>query len=359
MKESTVEDGRQARLVPTENVVDVPMREQRDIRTVTAEIRTLQAQTRRLVLEYAIEIGRRLYEAKEMLPHGEWGPWLKEEVSFSQSTANNFMRIFDEYGAAQITIDGAVANSQTLGNLSYTKALKLLALPEEEREEFVETHDVEAMSTRELEQAIREKNAAEGRALLAEKKREAAERERDAAQAELEEQKTVLRAERDELDRSRDEQTVLREKLDKARASERAARDKLRELQKNPQVPAETLDKIKQEAEQAARQAAELEYQQKAAEMEAAKEKAVISAEKAAAELAVAKKQLAMSGAEVQIFKLRFEDAQQAIHALLESWKAVRTANPETGGKFGKAILDLTDNTRLHVEGCAQGGGVV
>ena len=68
---------------------------ERDINTVTTEIRTIVHTTQRLVLESAIEIGRRLCEAKSMLPHGEWGAWLKDEVEFSQSSANNFMRIFE------------------------------------------------------------------------------------------------------------------------------------------------------------------------------------------------------------------------------------------------------------------------
>ena len=36
-----------------------------------------------------------------MLDHGQWGPWLREEVDFSQSSANNFMRIFEEYGRSR------------------------------------------------------------------------------------------------------------------------------------------------------------------------------------------------------------------------------------------------------------------
>ena len=154
----------------------------RDITTVTTEIRTLMRQAQQMALVYAIEIGRRLTEAKSLLPHGEWGRWLKEEVDFSQSSANNFMRIFDEYGADQISLFGAEANSQTLGNLPYTKALKLLAIPADEREEFVEKHDVENLSSRELEKVIRERDES-----LAREKAMAEEREKIAA--ELKEQK--------------------------------------------------------------------------------------------------------------------------------------------------------------------------
>lgn len=88
------------------------------------------------------------------------GQWLKEEVEFSQSSAQNFMRIFEEYGAKQVSLFGD-AESQTLGNLPYTHALKLLALPAEEREEFAQEHHVEDISSRELEKLLRERDEAQ------------------------------------------------------------------------------------------------------------------------------------------------------------------------------------------------------
>ena len=58
--------------------------ESRDLTVVEGEIRTLVTQYRTLTLGYAVEIGRRLVEAKSLLGHGEWGKWLEERVSFSQ-----------------------------------------------------------------------------------------------------------------------------------------------------------------------------------------------------------------------------------------------------------------------------------
>lgn len=150
----------------------------RTVEAVTLEIQTLQRQAQQLLLGYAIEIGRRLVEVKAMLPHGQWGTYIKEQVGYSQSTANNLMRIFEEYGTAQQSIFGPEANSQALGNLSYTKALRLLALPADEREAFVEEHNVEDMSTRELEAAIRERDDALRRAEEDRAEREAAEQAR-------------------------------------------------------------------------------------------------------------------------------------------------------------------------------------
>lgn len=116
-----------------------------------------------MMLNIAIEIGRRMCEVKAMLPHGEFGKWI-EKTGHSVSSANNFMRLFNEYADDQITLFGAVSISQTFGNLSYTKALALLALPAEERETFAKENDVEGMSTRELREAIKERDAAIERA---------------------------------------------------------------------------------------------------------------------------------------------------------------------------------------------------
>lgn len=130
---------------------------ERTLDIVAAEIRALTASA----LNNILEIGRRMHEAKEMLPHGEFGKWLEENTDYSTSTANNFMRLFDAYADDQGSLFGAsVANFQTFGNLSYSKALALLAVPAEEREEFVKENDVGGMSTRELQAAIKERDEA-------------------------------------------------------------------------------------------------------------------------------------------------------------------------------------------------------
>lgn len=117
---------------------------------IAAEIRSIDQQARQYVLQSAIEIGRKLAEAKELVSHGEWGGWLKDNVNYSQSTANNFMRVSSEY-----------ANSQTLANLNYSQAVALLSVPAEEREQFAEENNASDMSTRELQAAIKEKQELE------------------------------------------------------------------------------------------------------------------------------------------------------------------------------------------------------
>jgi DNA repair exonuclease SbcCD ATPase subunit len=127
---------------------------------IAAEINHLKHQTKAMVLYNSIEIGRRLVEAKQCVAHGEWGKWLETSVDYSPRTAQNLMRIFDEYGADQVALFEGNAKSQALASLSYTQAVALLGVPSEEREAFIEENDVESMSTRELQAVIKERDEA-------------------------------------------------------------------------------------------------------------------------------------------------------------------------------------------------------
>ncbi len=135
---------------------------------IAAEINSIKGQTRTMILYASIEIGRRLVEAKDLVPHGEWGNWLEQSLDYSKSTANNLMKIYEEYGTDRANLLGKTSNLQALGDLSYTQAVALLGIPRDEREQFVEEHDLENMSTRELQQAIKEKQEIEKKLAAAE-----------------------------------------------------------------------------------------------------------------------------------------------------------------------------------------------
>lgn len=161
-----------------------PVETERGIETITEEIIFYKNVGGQAV----IEIGRRLTEAKAQLKHGEWLPWLREKVEFSETSAQNFMRIAREYG-----------NTHLVGDLGASKALVLLALPASERENFAsekhlvngEEKSVSEMSKRELEEAIRQRKIAELKA--AETAREL-DRQKEAT-AEKAQEAAALRAE--------------------------------------------------------------------------------------------------------------------------------------------------------------------
>lgn len=121
---------------------------------IATEIKTIKIQAGIALLSASIEIGRRLLEAKQIVDHGEWEEWLEENVEYSTRTAQNLMKIYDEYGSSQVNILGD-AKTQALAFLTYTQAVALLGIPTEKREEFIETNDIDSMSTRELQEAVR------------------------------------------------------------------------------------------------------------------------------------------------------------------------------------------------------------
>lgn len=190
----------------------VPVGEQKlAVRTpevIAAEIRVIDSQARQYVLQSAITIGQLLEEAKATVKHGEWGAWLQENVSYSQSTANNFMKVAAEYG-----------NSQALANLSYSQAVMLLTVPAEEREQFAQETSAAELSTRELKAAIKAREEAEARAKEEQERAKAAEEQAAAAKAAREVVSKALdeaRLERKELDT---QISGLQEELEKAKAA--------------------------------------------------------------------------------------------------------------------------------------------
>lgn len=150
-----------------------PPAEGRTIETITKDI----LEAKRRGGEAILTIGRCLIEAKDMLSHGEWLPWLSDQVEFSERTAQKFMRLAREW-----------SNPSTLADLGASKALMLLALPEGEREQFVEDHNVIDMSARQLEQAIRDRDEARQAAEAAKADAAAAEQ----ARAKMEEDMKLL-----------------------------------------------------------------------------------------------------------------------------------------------------------------------
>ncbi len=188
------------------------------LHTLAAEINTIKTQTQKIMMEAAVEIGRRLVEAKGAVGHGGWGAWLERNVDYSERTAQNLIRIFQEYGQGQQRLFGE-SNPQAFADLTYTQAVALLGIKNpDERAEFVESHDVQNMTSRELADAIKERD--EARAALAEEKekREKAETESqdlqkniDALEEALKEAQETEGGEPDEETKKRIE-TIEREK---------------------------------------------------------------------------------------------------------------------------------------------------
>lgn len=333
----------------------------RDIREITAEIRTIQDSVRRTALSGAIEIGRRLTEAKELLQHGEWGDWLKREFEFSQSTASRLMQLFREYGADQGSLFGAEAKYATLQNISVSNALRLIAIPDEEREEFAAEHDIEHKSAREVDELIRQRQEADARAAAAEKALAEADEGHALAMAELDERlHSAQQAERDA--KSIAETANARVKALAAERDKTAA--ELEELRSRPIEVAVQVDEdaVKKAAEEAKAEAerkakAKLEKLEKklaaaTQELEAYKDGDNKELEQSRARAAALEKELAeererarkaaeLQDADVSAFGIHFANVQRDFNDLMGALGRIRTATPETADKLTAAVRAL------------------
>lgn len=305
--------------------------EVRTLEIVAAEIRSYTWS----MLTNIIEIGRRLTEAKEMLPHGEFINWCTENFGYSRSQTNNFMRLYDAYGSEQKSLFGAELNVQTFGHLNYSKALALLALSSpEEREEFVETHDVDNMTTRELQQAIKEKEEAEARAKQAEKATEEIRNEREAISLALKHAQDQVR----ELENRPIEVAVEKDEAAVAAAAKEAREQAEAEAAKKIAGMETKLQKAEQELEKAKAEAEKTETAAKESADTLVKEK-----EHLQAQLAEAQKQLKTAAADVTAFGIRYNSLQEEFGYMIAELRKIRARDAETGEKLSNAVRELLE----------------
>lgn len=335
----------------------------RDIREITAEIRTIQDSVRRTALSGAIEIGRRLTEAKELLQHGEWGDWLKREFEFSQSTASRLMQLFREYGADQGSLFGAESKYATLQNISVSNALRLIAIPDEEREEFAAEHDIEHKSAREVEELIRQKKEADARAERAERELKESDEGHALAMAELSEQ--LEEAEQ----AARDAKSVAQTANDRVKALTDERDRTAAELEELRSRPVEVAVEVDEDAVKKAAEEAKTEAEQKAKakleklekkltaatqeleaykdgdnrELEQSRARAVELEKELAAERERARKAAEMQDAAVAAFGVHFANVQRDFNDLMGALGRIRTATPETAEKLTGAVRALLE----------------
>lgn len=287
-----------------------PPEEVRTIEVITGEIRDAQRKGGEAILT----IGRCLIEAKEQLSHGEWLPWLSEQVGYAEKTAQNFMRLAREF-----------SNPQALADLGATKALALLALPAEEREQFVAEHNVVDMTSRQLQQAIKERD--EARAVAA-----AAEEARAKIEADRAMTKDTLRALLDEKLRTDQDVNRLQQELE--------------ELRSRPvDVAVETV--VDQEAVEKARAEVRAEMKEKlkiARSQRREAEEALAAAQEKLERLRKEEKRSELSSdKDLAQFELLFGQAQETVNKMHGIMLRVKTRDEDAAGRLRKALRALAD----------------
>lgn len=326
----------------------------RDPDVIAAEINTIKRQVREAAIFASIRIGEKLTEVKSMVPHGQWGKWLEENVEYSQSTANYLMQLYQEYGTGQQDLFDTWTNSQTFGRLSYSQHIALLALPFGERQKFAEEAGAEELSARQLKQAIREREEAIREKELARKETEAAKAEadrgREAAEAARIRTEEMMEGVRERARKAEAAQKELEERLEKALNEATEAEKKLEKLRKAP-VPEDLLAALRREAEEAAAQKAAETAGKRAEEAEKAVAEAVRRAQEAREEAERLRRQTRMGDADIAVFKTLFTQIQEDWNRCHGALIKMKDTNPEGIAGCRRAMEALMEKIRRDLEG--------
>lgn len=316
--------------------------------SIAAEIRFLDRQAANTCLNFIIEIGRRLVEAKSLVEDGQWLNYIKTELNYEKSTAQNYMRLYERYGSGQRSLFGSFAETETFGNLTYTKALALLQVPEEDLEDFAEAHDIENMSTRELQQAIKERNEAVDA-------KNAAIQARDESLQEISDLTEQVEQKDAEIDRMIKETAKVGDKLtakdkeieklkaDVAAANKKAADAKadLKKAKENPDIPAAMMEQLRADAEKTAAEKAAADVQKKLdaanRERDAIREELNCTQQK----LDAAQKAAQLQNPAAAVFKELFTMVQEDFQKLHKSLLDVQQADLALGAKLKTAVEKL------------------
>lgn len=291
-----------------------------------------------------LELGKALTEAKELVPHGEWSDYLRENAGMEQRTAQNFMQAYRRWGT----------ENREIAELNVGQIIALLPATEEEIEKISAETSLADMSSREIKKAIQ--------AAREEEQQKARETEKKAREEERSKAREALDALREsnlnELVRQKEAaERELREAISAAEQEKREAVES---------VKAESEEQIRQAIE-GARQAGEAGIQRRDEQIEALKA-AVAEKERAIREETEARAQAeevaraALEGsrssqgstaeAERRAAALRREIAEkdEAIRELQEGYDQMQADLLDAKSRIAKGDADRSDGEILSAE---------
>lgn len=324
-----------------ENAITVPVR---DINTITSEIRYIQNDVQQYAAQGALKIGERLCEAKELLGHGEFGPWLKDEFGWTDRTAQKLMAVYREFGDSQKSLFGPGINAKTYSDLPVSKLYLLISVPESEREEFVKENDIAEISVREMEKLLKEKKEAEENARESADALEKLNGKYDALQAALRQASADSAAAQEELER----------KAAAAREEGRAAAKQLAEEVNTAKLNVREAEAARKKAEEEL-QATQAEAERYKAESEKLRENSEVPEEKLREleekykeKLKAAEAQAKLNDPTVAVFRVHFDAVQKEFAQMLE---LINAMDEERGEKLKAAVAAVLDGFRRELEG--------
>lgn len=96
------------------------------------------------------QLARVFVEAKELVPHGEWGAWVEANADVSEKTASDMMAAYHRF-----------YEKPQMQQIGSSKLFKMLALPAGTEDAFMAEHDVENMTVRQVAEAVKQARAEE------------------------------------------------------------------------------------------------------------------------------------------------------------------------------------------------------
>ena len=299
-----------------------------------------------------IGLGNCLLEAKAQLQHGEWLSWLADNLNLSERSAQELMRIARN-----------CSNPRALADLGKKKVLSILTLPPAERELFLDgdyvpegaDKSVSDMTTRELQQVIKERDDTQEQLEYTQSKLASANKQigklsGQLVKAQRSEEKALAKASRAEESRLkmaedmrlanaeleelrnrptdvaiqyRRDEAAIEEARQEVRAEMQSALDEANAAQRK----ADEERKAAEDALESAKASAEAELQEVNAQLDEARKAAKVAAVNSDKDLAT--------------FDVCFVQAQELADKMRKAFLAIREKDPATAGKLANAVQAL------------------
>ena len=322
--------------------------------TIEANVQYKQAESlAAMSMAMLADVGRKIAEIKERIPHGEFENWCADNLVFSKRQAEQYMKL-----ASKVDDKNSIfSKTQTFADIGISRVWALLAAPEEVAAEVMETQDVTAMTVRELKEEIsrlkREKEEAEDRADRAELSLAGPDEEElaDARNAiehlneKLETTEREFKEREEELEQSvknsLDRESEIQAKLDKAKKDLKKQKEKLKELEaaKDEEIQ-KRLTEAGAEIEEKARADAQKEAENALREREAAIQS--LEAQVSALEAEKAK----LSDTALMEFKVYVDQLQDIYYKLNDMITEECLTNEEVGAKMKGALQTVIGGWR-------------
>ena len=334
---------------------EIPAAGARTMEEITAEAIRHQMEG----ADAVIGLGKCLMEAKELLAHGEWLSWLSENLNLSERSAQRLMMIARN-----------CSNPTALSDLGKTKVLAILTLPPAEQTLFLNgdyvpegaDKSVSDMTTRELQQVIKERDDTQEQLEYTQSKLASANKRIGKLSDQLDKAHRAEEKARAKASSAEESRLKMAEDMRHANNQLELAKAELEELRNRPTDVAiqyerdeEAIEEARQEvraemqsaldeANAAQRKADE---ERKAAEdaLESAKASAKAELQEVNAQLDAARKAAKVaavnSDKDLATFDVCFVQAQELADKMRKAFLAIREKDPATAGKLANAVQAL------------------